>query len=89
MRLERVRPCDGQCCIDQPQFPEFEGGPCRYFDEGKCRAMANLTALEPDHAEQFIRVCRFYPQAIFKHAIYERRGCAGRGTLNCCLQWVS
>lgn len=76
MRLVQVRECDGQCCIDQPQFPV--DGVCKFFADGKCRAMTDMTLLNGDDVDHFLLVCRRYPQFLR----------AGRDTENCCWRWI-
>lgn len=76
MKLVRVRPCDGQCCIDQPSFPV--DGACKYFEGGKCKAMRDISVLDGDEVDRFLLRCKGYPQFLK----------AGRDTMNCCLRWV-
>jgi hypothetical protein len=78
--LAQTRQCDGQCCKDQPQFPA--DGVCRYFTEeplpgGHCRAMHDITVLDDEHIDHFLKTCRWYPHDLN----------AGRNTLNCCWKW--
>lgn len=79
MRLAQTRQCDGQCCIDQPQFPD-ETGKCKFFEKGPggyCKVFRDITLLEGGEVDKWLVTCKGYPQNLR----------AGRGTWNCCLQW--
>lgn len=77
MKLVQTRKCDGQCCIDQPQFPV--NGRCRYLtSENLCELHMDITKCPGEDVDHFLKICKRYPQ-------FTR---PGRGLLNCCWKWV-
>ena len=87
--LKRVRPCDGECCRESPQFPNAERSDCVFRDADGCRIMRGDTDM-PDGdcpanpgmtaADALIAHCRQWP-----HNSRPRDG----GTGGCCFQWVT
>ena len=88
MRLERVRPCDGECCKESPRWPNADGTNCIYRDADGCTIQAGtalvpieVSPAQPEKSSQqcFEDTCLNWPA--------NSRPSLGK-TGGCCWQWV-
>lgn len=77
LKLIQTRECNGSCCEESPRFPGGEYS-CIFRREDRCLLMTGEEEIPEGSEDLFIRTCKQWPQF----------WPAGRGTGNCCWEWV-
>lgn len=102
MKLVQVRPCDGQCCKDKPQYPTADGTDCIHRTGGRldlaCALIDESTRLgrigdcpthpDKDPVDALNEQCILWPGDILTTFPDNELSFYQEKCGNCCLQYV-